>query len=117
MGSLLFFNFQGLASAARCDYSGHEARIKTSPQAKAARQLRVIVIGFALGLAALGGLVYAVLPGNTNLGSPEIAAPSPDRQDGRTVTNADLAGGPILCFSLYHCPDFCPTHFLTFRRV
>ena len=84
---------------------------KTSPQAKAARQLRVIVIGFALGLAALGGLVYAVLPGNTNLGSPEIGGSFTGiGQDGRTVTNADLAGRPYLVFFGYtHCPDFCPT--------
>ena len=32
------------------------------------------------------------------------------RQDGRVVTNADLAGHPYLVFFGYtHCPDFCPT--------
>ncbi|WGJ14452.1 SCO family protein [Methylocapsa sp. D3K7] len=84
---------------------------KKSPQEKAARQLRVIVIGFALGLAALGGLVYAVLPGNINLGSPEVGGSFTGiGQDGRTVTNADLAGRPYLVFFGYtHCPDFCPT--------
>ena len=31
-------------------------------------------------------------------------------QDGRVVTNADLAGRPYLVFFGYtHCPDFCPT--------
>ncbi|HUB64987.1 MAG TPA: SCO family protein [Methylocella sp.] len=31
-------------------------------------------------------------------------------QDGRTMTNADLAGHPYLVFFGYtHCPDFCPT--------
>jgi cytochrome oxidase Cu insertion factor (SCO1/SenC/PrrC family) len=31
-------------------------------------------------------------------------------QDGRVVTNADLAGRPYLVFFGYtHCPDVCPT--------
>jgi protein SCO1 len=84
---------------------------KKSPRQQAARQLRAIVIGFALGLAGLGGLVYAVLPGRVNLGSPEIDGSfAMIGQDGRTVTNADLAGRPYLVFFGYtHCPDFCPT--------
>ena len=84
---------------------------KKSPRQQAARQLRAIVIGFALGLAGLGGLVYAVLPGRANLGSPEIGGSfTMIGQDGRTVTNADLAGRPYLVFFGYtHCPDFCPT--------
>jgi protein SCO1/2 len=84
---------------------------KKSPSQQAARQLRAIVIGFALGLAGLGVLVYAVLPGRANLGSPEIGGSfAMIGQDGRTVTNADLAGRPYLVFFGYtHCPDFCPT--------
>ena len=84
---------------------------KKSPRQQAARQLRAIVIGFALGLAGLGGLVYAVLPGRANLGSPEVGGSfAMIGQDGRTVTNADLAGRPCLVFFGYtHCPDLCPT--------
>jgi protein SCO1/2 len=82
-----------------------------SPSQQAARQLCAIIIGFALGLAGLGVLVYAVLPGRANLGSPEIGGSfAMIGQDGRTVTNADLAGRPYLVFFGYtHCPDFCPT--------
>jgi protein SCO1 len=84
---------------------------KKSPSQQAARQLRAIVIGFALGLAGLGGLVYAVLPGRANLGSPEVGGSfAMIGQDGRTVTNTDLTGRPYLVFFGYtHCPDFCPT--------
>jgi protein SCO1 len=70
-----------------------------------------IVIGFALGLAGLSGLVYGVMPGRTDLGSPEIGGYfTMIGQDGRIVTNADLAGRPYLVFFGYtHCPDVCPT--------
>jgi protein SCO1/2 len=57
------------------------------------------------------GKVYAVTPGRTNLGSPEIGGSfTMIGQDGRVVTNADLAGRPYLVFFGYtHWPDFCPT--------
>jgi protein SCO1/2 len=84
---------------------------KKAPRKHASRQLLYIVLGFAVGLAALTGLVYAVMPGRANLGSPEIGGSfSMIAQDGRMVTNADLAGRPYLVFFGYtHCPDFCPT--------
>jgi protein SCO1 len=45
------------------------------------------------------------MPGRANLGSPEIGGTfTMIGQDGRTVTNADLAG-----LGYTHCPDFCPT--------
>jgi protein SCO1 len=92
---------------------------KQSPQKQASRQLLSIVIGFALGLAALGGVVYAVMPGRATLGSPEIGGSfTMIGQDGRVVTNADLAGRPYLVFFGYtHCPDFCPTAFRYFGGV
>src|ERR1700732_3247530 len=78
---------------------------------RASRQLLFIVLGFALGLAGLTGLVYAVMPGRADLGSPAIGGSfAMIGQDGRVVTNADLAGRPYLVFFGYtHCPDFCPT--------
>jgi protein SCO1 len=84
---------------------------KAVPQKQASRQLLFIVISFALGLAALAGMVHAVMPGRTTLGSPEIGGSfTMIDQDGRLVTNADLAGRPYLVFFGYtHCPDFCPT--------
>jgi protein SCO1/2 len=56
-------------------------------------------------------LVYAVMPGRADLGSPAIGGSfTMIGQDGRVVTNADLAGRPYLVFFGYtHCPDFCPT--------
>ena len=88
-----------------------EAVSKKAPQQRASHQLRAIVIGFALGLAVLGGVVYPVMPGRPNPDSPEIGGSfTMIGQDGRAVTNADLAGQPYLVFFGYtHCPDFCPT--------
>ena len=84
---------------------------KPSPSKQASRQLLSIVIGFAIGLAALGGVIYAVMPGRPTLESPEIGGSfTMIGQDGRVVTNADLVGRPYLVFFGYtHCPDFCPT--------
>ena len=85
---------------------------KKAPRKQASRQLLFyIVLGFAVGLAGLTGLVYAVMPGRADLGSAAIGGSfTMIRQDGRVVTNADLAGRPYLVFFGYtHCPDFCPT--------
>ena len=84
---------------------------KKAIRKQASRQLLFIVIGFALGLAGLGGLVYGVMPRRADLGSPEIGGSfTMISQDGRMVTNADLAGRPYLVFFGYtHCPDVCPT--------
>jgi protein SCO1 len=85
--------------------------LKRPPPKQASRQLLYIVLGFALGLTGLAGLVYAVVPGRADLGSPAIGGSfTMISQDGRLVTNADLAGRPYLVFFGYtHCPDFCPT--------
>ena len=85
--------------------------LKKAPQQRVSHQLRAIVIGFALGLAAFGGSVYAVMPGRATLGSPEIGGSfAMIGPDGRVVTNADLVGRPYLVvFGYTHCPDFCPT--------
>ena len=84
---------------------------KQAPRKQASRQLLYIVFGFAVCLAGLTGLVYAVMPGRADLGSPAIGGSfTMIGQDGREVTNADLAGRPYLVFFGYtHCPDFCPT--------
>jgi protein SCO1 len=84
---------------------------KKAPRKRASRQLLCIVLGFTVGLAGLTGLVYGVMPGRADLGSAAIGASfTMIGQDGRVVTNADLAGRPYLVFFGYtHCPDFCPT--------
>ena len=92
---------------------------KKAPQKQASRQLLYIVLGFAVGLAGLAGLVYAVMPGRADLGSAPIGGSfAMIGQDGRVVTNADLAGRPYLVFFGYtHCPDFCPTALLDISAV
>jgi protein SCO1 len=86
-------------------------RSKKAPLKQASRQLLYILLGFALGLAGLSGLVYALMPGRTDFGSPKIGGSfAMIAQDGHVVTNADLAGRPYLVFFGYtHCPDVCPT--------
>jgi protein SCO1 len=85
--------------------------LQKKPHKQASRQLRYVVLGFALGLTCLAGLVYAVMPADRAPGAPAIGGSfTMVAQDGRVVTNADLAGRPYLVFFGYtHCPDFCPT--------
>jgi protein SCO1/2 len=92
---------------------------KKAARKQASRQLLYIVVGFALGLAGLTGLVYAVMPGRADLGSLAIGGSfSMIGHDGRVVTNADLVGRPYLVFFGYtHCPDFCPTALLDISAV
>ena len=92
---------------------------KNSPRKQGSRHLLYIVLGFALGLAGLSGLVYDVMPGRANLGSPEIGGSfAMLAQDGRVVTDADLAGRPYLVFFGYtHCPDVCPTALIDISAV
>src|ERR1700737_1241385 len=96
-----------------------KASQQQASQQQASRRLLAIVIGFGFGLAALGGVVYAVIPGRANLGSPEIGGSfAMIAQDGRVVTNADLAGRPYLVFFGYtHCPDVCPTALVDISAV
>jgi protein SCO1 len=75
---------------------------------KASRQLLLIFLALGLGLPLFAGLALRNLEGQTvaAIGGPFTMT----AQDGRTVTNADLAGHPYLVFFGYtHCPDFCPT--------
>lgn len=76
---------------------------------RANRYLLPLVV-FLGGAAALAGAAYLTL-------SPPAAAPIAiggpfklETGDGKTVTNADMAGKPFLVFFGYtHCPDVCPT--------
>jgi hypothetical protein len=63
---------------------------KKASRKRASRQLLYIVLGFALGLAGLTGLVYAVMPGRADLGSPAIGGSfTMIEQDGRVVLSCD----------------------------
>lgn len=88
-----------------------KASRQQAPGQQASRQLRAIVLGFAVGLAGLGGLVYAIMPSSPAAGTPQIGSSvTLIGQDGRLVKKADLDGRPYLVFFGYtHCPDFCPT--------
>src|ERR1700730_982553 len=92
---------------------------KKAPRKQASRHFLYIVLGFAVGLAGLAGMVYAVMPGRADLGSPAIGGSfAMIGQDGRVVTNADFARRPYLVFFGYtHCPDFCPTALLDISAV
>ncbi|MGH6795860.1 MAG: SCO family protein [Methylocella sp.] len=92
---------------------------KKAPRKQASRQLLYIVLGFAVGLAGLTGLVYAVMPDRVDPGSPAIGGSfTMIGQDGRLVTNADLTGRPYLVFFGYtHCPDVCPTELFDISAV
>jgi protein SCO1/2 len=91
--------------------SARRAAKATPVAAKASRQLRYIIVAFAIGLVALAGLTYSSLLGRNAAGAAGIGGPfSMIGQDGRIVTNAELDGRPYLVFFGYtHCPDFCPT--------
>ena len=94
------------------NHRSKKAPRRQAPHKQASRQL-LVPLSLALRLASRrsAGVVYAVMPGTANLGSPEIGGSfTMIGQDGRMVTNADLAGRPYLVFFGYtHCPDFCPT--------
>jgi protein SCO1 len=98
-------------------HNSKKAFQKQSPQKLASRQFLSIVVGFVLGLAALGGVIYAVMPGPANFGSPG-GSYTMIGQNGQVVTYADLAGRPYLVFFGYtRCPDFCPTALLDISAV
>jgi protein SCO1 len=74
------------------------------------RQLLYIIFGFALGLAGLTGVVYAVMPSQRDVASPAIGGSFALIGHDGPGTSADLSGHPYLVFFGYtHCPDFCPT--------
>jgi hypothetical protein len=52
-----------------------KASRQQASQQRASRRLLAIVIGFGLGLAALGGVVYAVNQAALILAPPKLAAP------------------------------------------
>lgn len=80
-------------------------------QRQASRQLALILLGFALGLAGLASILYALMPKEGKLGLAVLGdSLTMIGHDGRVIRSADLAGRPSLVFFGYtHCPDLCPT--------
>ena len=70
------------------------------------------LLAFLLGFLVLGFVaVFVVLPrGKVPIGAAAVGGPfALTAQDGRTVTEKDVAGEPFLVFFGYtHCPDVCP---------
>jgi protein SCO1/2 len=78
-----------------------------------------IVLGFALGLAGLTGLMYAVMPARGDPSSPAIGGSfTMIGRDGRIVTTADLAGRPYLVlFGYTRCSHMCPMELSAISEV
>ena len=80
------------------------------PLSDRARRMAVPLAAFVFGLVVLGAaLVLTLAPSQT--GSSALGGPfTLVNQDGRTVTQEDVAGRPhLVFFGFTHCPDVCPT--------
>lgn len=74
-------------------------------------RLALVLSAFMLGLVVFFGAIFLITGRD---GSPTSSAIGGSftltDQDGKTVTDADFKGKPILVFFGYtHCPDVCPT--------
>ena len=75
------------------------------------RRTLLPLLGAALGLVVIAGALVVQRAGMPSQAATGIGGPfALVDGDGRTVTQADVAGEPVLVFFGYtHCPDVCPT--------
>ena len=75
------------------------------------RRTLLPLLGAALGLVVIAGALVVQRAGLPSQAAVGIGGPfALVDGDGRTVTQADVAGEPVLVFFGYtHCPDICPT--------
>jgi protein SCO1/2 len=73
----------------------------------------------ALALVALASAAYVVTPSRGQHKTPTIGGPfTLTAQDGRTMTDADFKGEPVLVFFGYtHCPDVCPASLMEISQI
>jgi protein SCO1/2 len=85
-------------------------------------RLLLVLAAFLAGLGTIFGIVLLVLRPETAAMAPSAAAIGGSfrliDQNGRTVTDHDLAGEPYLVFfGFTHCPDVCPTTLMELSDV
>jgi protein SCO1/2 len=76
------------------------------------RSLRIVVLlgAFVMGAFALTAAVMLLVPAERTRPSSVGGSFELINQDGKTVTDADFRGKPLLVFfGFTHCPDICPT--------
>ena len=78
---------------------------------KLPRRILLPLISFTISAFALAIAAFFIFPQGSEQGTSSIGgAFSLTAQDGRTITEKDLLGGPsIVFFGFTHCPDICPT--------
>lgn len=87
-----------------------------------ATRLLIATAAFVVGLVLVAAVALLVMQPDQRPGLPQVAAIggpfSLTDQNGRTVTERDLAGKPFLVFFGYtNCPDFCPTTMFEISEV
>jgi protein SCO1/2 len=88
------------------------------PLSDRARRMAVPIAAFVFGLGVLAlAIVLTFAPSQT--GTASVGGPfTLVDQDGRTVTEKDIAGQPhLVFFGFTHCPDVCPTTLFQMSEV
>jgi len=89
------------------------------PISNRVRRLAVPLAAFVMGLCILGAALVFTMGPPSQTAASAIGGPfSLVDQNGRKVTDADVAGRPYLVFfGFTHCPDVCPTTLFQLSEV
>jgi protein SCO1/2 len=82
-------------------------------------RLALVLSAFMLGLVVFFGAIFLIGGREGGPASSAIGGPfTLTDQDGKTVTDANFKGKPLLVFFGYtHCPDVCPTTLFELSEV